>query len=129
MQSVIKGGWTYRVEDPIETCVSALKELAQEIRAHSWAFVRYGPKMFSPAETNARKKEIEALAVAIEQLAAEIPQRDVPFPRVTQILSKLHGLGFLPNGLLVENVARAFVSAEKFRRLEQNASDEGEDHG
>jgi len=104
MQSVIKGGWTYRVENPIETSVSALKELAQEIRAtlkelaqevraHSWAFVRNGPKMFSPSETNARRKEIEALAIEIEQLAAEIPQRNVPFPRVTQILSKLHSLG------------------------------------
>lgn len=48
MQSVIKGGWTYRVEDPIETSVSALKELAQQIRTASRFFAQYGRKRFSP---------------------------------------------------------------------------------
>jgi phosphoglycolate phosphatase-like HAD superfamily hydrolase len=121
MQSVLKGGWTYRIENPIETCVSALKELAQQVRADSWAFVRYGPKMLSPAETQARQQEIAALAAEIEKLAAEMPKQSVPFPRVTEILSKLHKLGFFPNGLLIENVARAFVSAERFRRPGETA--------
>lgn len=129
MQSVIKGGWTYRIEDPIETSVSALKELAQKIRADSWAFVRNGPEMLSPSEINSRRKEIEALAGEIEHLAAEIPRRNVPFPRVTKIISKLHSLGFFPNGLLVENVTRAFVSAEKFRRSGQSVFDQGQGHG
>jgi hypothetical protein len=33
MQLVIKGGWTYRVANPTETSVLALKELAEAIRA------------------------------------------------------------------------------------------------
>jgi hypothetical protein len=129
MQSVIKGGWTYRVENPIERCVSALKELAQQIRTDSWAFVRHGPKMLSPPESHARQQEIVALASEIETLAAEVPQRTLAFSRVTEILPKLHKLGFFPNGLLVENVARAFVSAEKFRGSDQTAFEEGENHG
>lgn len=129
MQSVIKGGWTYRVEDPIEQCVSSLRELAQEIRAHSWAFVRYGPKMLSPSETDARQQEIVVLAAEIEKLAAELPKEPVAFPRVTETLSKLRKLGFFPNELLIENIGRAFVSAEKYRRSGQVAPDEGENHG
>jgi hypothetical protein len=136
MQSVIKGGWTYRVENPIETSVSALRELAeairelaQQIRTDSWAFVRYGPKMLSSSETHARQQQILALAAEVEKLAAEVPHHSLPFARVTEILQRLHKLGFFPNGLLLKNVTRAFVSAEKFRRLEQNASDVGEEHG
>jgi len=135
MQSVIKGAWTYRVENPIETYVSALKELAEQIRTDSWAFVRYGPRMLSPFETHARQHEILALAAAVERLASEVkkrdaeaPQRVLPFPRVTEILKKLHTLGFFPNELLVANVARAAVSAEKFRGSDSIEPKEGASH-
>lgn len=129
MQSVIKGGWTYRIEDPIETAVSALKELAAQIRTDSWAFVRYGPRMLSPGETRARQREIIAVADDVEKLAVEIPQHNTPFSSVTQILHKLHTFGFFPNALLIENVARSLVSAERFRRSGDSALNEGERHG
>lgn len=135
MQSVIKGGWTYRVEDPIESCISALKELSQQIRTDFRFFVQHGPKGFSPSQTHARAQEIAALATEFEKLAAEVeklavePQHPLPFQRVSEILHKLHKLGFYPNNLLFENAVRAFVSAEKFRRIDQLALREGEGLG
>ena len=128
MESVIKGGWTYRVENPIERYASALKELAEEIKAHSSAFVRHGPQVLSSAETHSRQEQILAVASEIEKLATGVPKCTTSLPRVTTLLPRLHRLGFFPDGLLVENVARAFVSAEKFRGSEPSASEEGEDH-
>lgn len=128
MESVIKGGWTYRVENPIERYASALNELAEEIKAHSWAFVRHGPQALSSAETHSRQQQILAVASEIEKLAAAVPKSTTSIPRVTKLLSRLRQLGSFPDGLLVENVARAFVSAEKFRGSEPSASEEGEDN-
>lgn len=129
MQSVIKGGWTYRVENPVERYVSALRELAGEIRTHSWAFARHGPGTLSPEEANDRQREILAVAAEVEQLAAAAAKPATVLPRVTVSLEKLHKLGFFPDSLLVENAARAFVSAEKFRDSEQIASSQGEADG
>ena len=42
--------------------------------------------------------------------------------------SKVEPTRFFPNSLLIENVARAFVSAEKFRGSEPIAPEEGKDH-
>jgi hypothetical protein len=107
MQSVIKGGWTYRVENPTETSVSALKELAQEIKNHSWAFVRSGQRMLSPPETAAREQRIVALAGKMEELAEKVPQNTVTYVDVDAVLSQLREVGFFPDNLLVNNVARA----------------------
>ena len=130
-----KGDGPIEFEDPIETSVSALKELAQQIRTASRFFAQYGRKRFSPPEARTREQEIVALAAEFEKLAAEMeqlaaaPQQPLPFHRVTEIVQKLHKLGFYPNNLLFENVVRAFVSAEKFRRSEQSAFNGEEDHG
>ena len=130
MQSVIKGGWTYRVENPTETSVSALKELAdairalaQEIRSHSWAFVRYGPRMLPRSETAAREQQIVALAGEIDKLAERLPQSNVTYADVEAILSRLREMGSFPDSLLVNNVARAIYALEK-RRTEAQKSAE-----
>jgi hypothetical protein len=117
MQSVIKGGWTYRIENPTETVVSALKKLAEEVKSHSWAFVRHGPQMLLPPETAAREDQIVGLADEIEKLADRVPQGNVAYPNVEAILSRLHKLGLFPDGLIVSNVARAIHALEK-QRLE-----------
>ena len=122
MQSVIKGGWTYRIENPAETAISALKELAeairalaQEIRSHSWAFVRHGPRMLSPSETAHREQQIAALADEIEKLADRVPRSNVTCEDVNAILSQLREVGFFPDNLLVSNVARAIYALQQRR--------------
>jgi hypothetical protein len=122
MQSVIKGGWTYRIENPAETAISALKELAeairalaQEIRSHSRAFVRHGPRMLSPSETAHREQQIAALADEIEKLADRVPQSNVTYEDVNAILAQLREVGFLPDNLLVSNVARAIYALQQRR--------------
>lgn len=120
MQSVIKGGWTYRIENPAETSISALKDLgeairtlAQEIRSHSWAFVRHGPRMLSPSEKAAREHEIVTLAGEIDKLAERVPQSKVAYADVEAVLSRLREAGFFPDSLLVSNVARAIYAMEQ----------------
>lgn len=122
MQSVIKGGWTYRIENPAETAISALKDLAeairalaQEIRGHSWAFVRHGPQMLSPSETALREQQIVALAGDIDKLAERVPQSKVTYRDVEAILSRLREVGFFADSLLVSNVARAIYALEQRR--------------
>lgn len=122
MQSVIKGGWTYRIENPTETSISALKELAeavgaltQEIRTHSWAFVRHGPQILSPSETTAREQKIVALAGEIDKLAENVPHGNVTYADVEAVLSRLREGGFSPDSLLVSNVARAIYALEQRR--------------
>ncbi len=122
MQSVIKGGWTYRIENPAETAISALKELAeairalaQEIRSHAWAFVRHGPQMLSSSETALREQQIVALAGDIDKLAERVPQSRVTYGDVEAILSRLRGAGFFADSLLVSNVARAIYALEQRR--------------
>jgi hypothetical protein len=122
MQSVIKGGWTYRIENPTETSISALKELAeairalaQEIRTHSWTFVQHGPQMLSPSETSAREKKIVTLAGEIDKLTESVPQGNVTYTEVEAVLSRLREAGFFPDGLLVSNVARAIYALEQKR--------------
>lgn len=122
MQSVIKGGWTYRIENPTETSVSALRELAEairvlaeEIREHSWAFVRFGPRMLSRPETATREREIIALAGEVDKLAEKVPRADVTYADVEAILSRLRVAGFFPNSLLVNNVARAIYALRQKR--------------
>ena len=115
MQSVIKGGWTYRVENPTETVVSALRELAEEIRSHSWAFVRDGPRMLSPLETTDREQRIVALAGEIDKLAKSVPQSRVTYADIEAVLSRLREVGFFPDNLLVGNVARAIHALEQRR--------------
>lgn len=110
MQSVIKGGWTYRIENPIETVVSALKELAEEIRSHSWAFGREGPRMLSPSETTVREEQIATLASEIDKLAKRVPQGKVTYRDVEGILGRLRELGFFPDQPLVRNVERAIYA-------------------
>jgi len=110
-QAIIKGGWTYRVERPLEQCVSALNELAQYIRNNSRFFVTSGPKMLTPEEANIRKQKIEELAEEIHKLATHVPQRTVNYRAVEGLLKKLTELGFFPDNLLVSNLARAFVRA------------------
>jgi translation initiation factor 2B subunit (eIF-2B alpha/beta/delta family) len=113
MQSVIKGGWTYRVESPREQCVSALRELAEHIRTNSAFFVQNGPKILTPSETATQQQRIEALAEELDKLAVTVPQRSpsVTYQQLDEILRKLRDLGFYPNDLLVSNLARAFVKA------------------
>lgn len=115
MQSVIKGGWTYRIENPTETSVSALRELAQEIKGHSWSFVRDGPRMLSPSETAAREQQIVALARKLDELADKVPQIRVAYADVEAVLSQLREVGFFPDNLLVSNVARALHALNQRR--------------
>jgi hypothetical protein len=122
MQSVIKGGWTYRIENPTETSISVLKELAEtiralarEIRTHSWAFVRHGPQMPSPSETRAREQKIVTMAGEIDKLAESVPQGTVTYTDVEAVLSQLKEAGFVPDGLLVSNVARAIYALAQKR--------------
>jgi hypothetical protein len=122
MQLVIKGGWTYRVANPTETSVLALKELAEAIRAlardvrdRSKFFVVDGPKMLSPLEARAREQEIVSLATEIDTLAARLPRTNVSYEDVEVILSRLRELGSFPDGLLVNNVARAVHVVEQIR--------------
>jgi len=115
MQSVIKGGWTYRIENPAETAISALKELAQEIRRHSWAFVRHGPRMLSPSETALREQQIVVLAGEIDKLAEGVPQSKVTYRDVEAILSRLREVGLFADSLLVSNVARAIYALQERR--------------
>lgn len=122
MQSVIKGAWTYRVESPIEQCVSALKELASDIRANSAFFVRNGPKILTPSETATRQQRIEELAAEFEKLTDRVRQHSVTYEQVDAILKNLHNFGFYPNALLVSNLARAFVNADLLRTPESGAS-------
>jgi hypothetical protein len=123
MQSVIKGGWTYRVENPVERTVSALKELAQQIRTDSWAFVREGPKMLHPSEANARQQGIIMLAGEIDKLAVQLLEGKISYSEVDAILLRLRDLGFFPDGLLVSNVARSIHALEQ-RRPETDAATE-----
>ena len=95
-QRIIKGEWTYRAENPKEQSESALKalkeraqalkELSQEIKSHSEFFVRSGPRMLTPSETNARQQQIEELATKIEKLADSGPRQDVTYRDVEKIL-------------------------------------------
>ncbi len=110
MQSVIKGGWTYRIENPTETVISALKELAQEVRRNSWAFVRQGPAMLSPSVTALRDQKIKELAKEIDRLGDKVPHRKVTYGEVKRVLDRLHELGFFPDQLLISNVARAIYA-------------------
>jgi histone H3/H4 len=122
-QRIIKGGWTYRGENPKEQSESALKalkeraqalkELSQEIKRHSELFVRDGPRMLTPSETNARRQQIEELATKIEKLADSGPRQNVTYRDVEKILEELRELGFFPDSLLVANAARALISANK----------------
>jgi hypothetical protein len=110
-QAIIQGLWTYRVERPIEQCVSALNELAQYVRTNAGIFVTTGPKMLTPQETSARKQKIEELANQIKTLAIKVPDGTVNYEAVEAILKKLRELGFFPDNLLVSNLARAFERA------------------
>lgn len=115
MQLVVKGGWTYRIADQIETGIAALKELAQEVRDRSWVFVQDGPRMLSPSEADERKREIVSVADEIDRLAVRVPEGRLSWPDVEQALSKLRKLGHFPDGLLVSNVARAIYNVEQTR--------------
>ena len=110
-QAIIKGGWTYRVERPLEQCVSAVNELAQNIRTNSRFFVTSGPKMLTPEERDIRQHKIEELAEGMDKLATQVPQGTVSYRAVEELLQKLRELGFFPDNLLVSNLARAFVRA------------------
>jgi len=130
MQSVRKGGWTYRIENPTETSVSALKELADAIRAlargvreRSKFFVVDGPKMLPPTEARAREQEIISLAREIDTLSARLPNTNVTYKDVEEILSRLKKIGSFPDWLLVSNVARA-ISALQRTRTESEISAE-----
>lgn len=110
-QAIIKGLWTYRVERPMEQCVSALNELAQYVRRNAGIFVTSGPKMLTPQETNARRQKIEELANQITKLAIKVPDGTVKYEAIETILKKLRELGFFPDDLLVFNLARVFGTA------------------
>jgi hypothetical protein len=110
-QGIIKGGWTYRIENPIEQSRSALKDLAKYVKQNAELFVRDGPKMPSPQEAAKRKQKIEELGNQLEELAAAIPQGMVKYETVDAVLARLRALGFFPDNLLVSNLARAFMRA------------------
>jgi hypothetical protein len=115
-QSVIKGGWTYRIEDPVERSVSALKDLARDVRERSKFFVVDGPKLLPPVQARAREQEIVSLAKEIDTLAArQQRQTNVTYEDVEAILLRLRKLGSFPDGLLVNNVARALHVVEQMR--------------
>lgn len=106
---------TETVVSALRELASALKELAEEIRSHSWAFVRHGPRMLSPPETVVRENQISELAGEIEELSKKVPQSIVTSGDVGALLSRLRDLGCFPDNLLVSNVARAIHALEKRR--------------
>ena len=109
MQTIVKGGWTYRVGSRNEQRVSALKDLAQYIRNNATFFVRSGPKMLTPSESHTRQQRINELAVEIDKLASTVPQGTVTYNDLEKILLQLQELGLYPDNALVSNAARAFV--------------------
>jgi hypothetical protein len=113
MQTIIKGGWTYRVETDIERSASALRDLAQYVKNTSAisASVANGPKLRDPEDKAYRKNQIESLATELEKLADAVPLGSVTYNDVEAVLSKLQKFDAQPDNLLVSNVARAFVWA------------------
>jgi hypothetical protein len=88
---------------------AALKSVAKYTRDHSSLFARNGPKLLSQAETNRRRRAIEALAGKIDELAALVLEGDGKYDQFESILSELHEVGFFPEISLISEVARAMV--------------------
>jgi hypothetical protein len=110
-QSVAKGAWTFRVESPIEQCVSALLQLAEYVEATSGFSVTDGPRMLSPTEKAERKTKIVTTAAGLKKLADAISEGTVKYSDVEALLRDLQKSGASATNALVSNVARAFVKA------------------
>jgi|HubBroStandDraft_1064217.scaffolds.fasta_scaffold224863_2 uncharacterized protein (DUF2141 family) len=84
----------------------ALKAVAQYTREHSSAF-SYGPRMLSAEQKSRRRRNIEALADKLDQLAEAATNGKAGYVEFESILNKLHALGFFPQMSLISAVAKA----------------------
>jgi Fic family protein len=91
----------------VEPAADALRAVAAYTRAHSAMFVRNGPKMLGPEETEKRRQRIERLASQIEGLADKNSEGSVTYHAFEAILDELHQSGFFPEDDLISAVAFA----------------------
>lgn len=111
------------------TLVNLLRAIAKDVRANAASsfFVRSGPKMLSPSETEARQRAIEGQADDLERFADSGLQTIIRDRRLVEgVFSGLIKLGAKAPDSLVSSVAQAIVVFEKNRepiepeaRLEQ----------
>jgi hypothetical protein len=97
------------MEQPLQA--SALRCLAAYVGCHSDKFVRSGPDLLGPAETESRRRQIKELAAATDNLAV---RSDATYGQFEVILGELHKLGMFPTNSLVSDVAHAFHAAAAY---------------
>ena len=88
----------------------ALRCLAAYVRQHSDLFVRSGPNVPKPEESATRRRQIETLATAMEDLSTSLGATYEPFE---EMLRGLHRLGMFPPNGLVSEVALAFHAGSR----------------
>jgi hypothetical protein len=90
---------------------AALAAVADYTRRNSPFFVRNGPRMLTPAETDRRRQRIEALADKLDDLARSAGDGLVEYRQFEMALGQLHAEGFFPETALVSAVAKALLAA------------------
>lgn len=88
----------------VVTPSDVLRVIADYFREHSKAFATSGAAMLSPEEKAERQAEIEGLAAQIDALA-DAALRGGHAGGFQDILKRLHGCGFFPDGHLIRALA------------------------
>jgi hypothetical protein len=86
----------------------AMRAVAAYARAHARMFVRTAARTLTPEETDARRKQIDALADKLDELAAESEKRPTGYEDFESLLRQVHSAGFWPTDELVSATAFAF---------------------
>lgn len=89
---------------------AALRAVADYVRRHSSLFVRQGPQIPTPTETQQQQQRIEMLAGKIDSLAHAAEEGAATYQQFEAFLRELHRESFFPDATLVSAVADAFVS-------------------
>lgn len=91
------------------TAPPALEAVAAYVKQHSGMFVRTGPAMLGPAESEQRRRHIGNIGEKISDLAKAGRDGLVSYQEFDTLLGALHAAGFFPDGKLVSGVAQALV--------------------